>query len=207
VVLDVIVIQHAEKIAVAGDHGLTEHGRLQAQEVGQRLAAHGGYDELWSSPLVRARRTARILADEVQLSDTEVHQDARLTERVNWWNEAEVSRDAFVADWVRSTRDRDYTPAGGDSSRAAGDRFAAFLGDLYRRLPEGRVLIVSHGGVTIDLVRTWFGDERVEAFAIGAIEHGIPPCALTWITLSGDGRTLHMLGTDALIGLPYRPSI
>jgi broad specificity phosphatase PhoE len=59
------------------------------------------------------------------------------------------------------------------------------------------VLIVSHGGVTVDLARTWFGDERVRDLAPGAIEHGIPACAVTRICLDRDGKTLHAVGDPA----------
>jgi broad specificity phosphatase PhoE len=104
--LDVVVIQHAEEIPVPGDHGITEAGREQARAVGLYLHGYGPFDECWTSPLMRARRTARLVSGEVDLRDPTLHEDARLSERLNWSSEQACARDAFRAEWLRTTRDR-----------------------------------------------------------------------------------------------------
>jgi probable phosphoglycerate mutase len=195
--LDITIVQHADKIRLPGDHGLTRRGKEQACARGDSLRAAAPFDEVWCSNLKRSRETAEIIAGSLGLLTDRIQEDRRIAERINWWNEDDQSRQEFREDWVLSTVDRSYQPRFGDSSRAAGDRFAACLMEIRERLPEGRVLIISHGGVTIDLVRTWFGDEVVRQFALGAIEHGIEPCAITRILVDGDRKSLHSLGDES----------
>jgi broad specificity phosphatase PhoE len=195
--LDVVIVQHAEKVRQPGDHGLTDLGREQATVCGQSLR-DVPFDEIWCSTLRRSRETAELIADAIGVPRARIRADSRVVERINWWGDAGQTRDVFVADWKRSTADRTYQPRNGDSSLAAGARFAAFLASQHERLRDGRVLVVAHGGVTIDLVRTWFGDERVEAMATGLIEHGPPPCAVTRIVVDGTGRSLELLAAERL---------
>jgi broad specificity phosphatase PhoE len=72
--------------------------------------------------------------------------------------------------------DRDFAPAGGQSSRQAGERLLGFLADL----PAGArpVAAVTHGGVTVDLLRTLLGDGQLPA---GLLAVGVPPGAITVI--------------------------
>lgn len=196
--LDIIILQHADKVRLPGDHGLTELGKRQAAARGESLRNAGPVDEVWCSTLRRSRATADIVAAAIGFDLAEIRVDGRIAERINWWNDETQSREAFRDEWERSTSDRDYQPQFGNSSRVAGDRFAAFLIDLHARTPDGRVLVVSHGGVTVDLVRTWFGDERVRAMSPHAFENGIPACALTHISLDGNRKKLHQFGNDSL---------
>lgn len=194
--LRIFIVQHAEKESGPGDPGLTETGHRQARVCGAALAGHGPFDELWSSPQRRALETAAHLADALGVSQLAVRRDDRTRERLNWLCEPAQTRAEFRGDWERTTANREFQPAFGDSSRAAGDRFVAFLLELHDRLLQGCVIVVAHGGVTVDLVRTWFGDDLVNELAPGAIEHGIRSCGLTTITLDFDGRTLLGIGAD-----------
>lgn len=198
----VFIVQHAEKEPTSGDPGLTETGHRKAWACGDALARSGAFDELWSSPQRRALETAFHLATAVGFPDTAIQQDDRIRERMDWPGEPDQTRADFAREWARSTADREFQPAFGDSSRAAGDRFAAFLTGLRDRLPDGRVIVVAHGGVTIDLLRTWFGDNRVEDLAPGAIEHGIPACGMTIMTLEQDTRTLLGMRLDVTSPAP-----
>ena len=192
--LQVFIVQHAEKTPIPGDPGLTATGHRQARACGAALARFGPFDELWTSPLCRAVETAVHLATALGVSDALVQRDDRLRERMNWVGEPEQTLATFQRDWERSTADREFQPAFGDSSRAAGDRFAAFLTELRDLLPDGRVIVVAHGGVTIDLVRTWFGDDLVQEIASGAIEHGIDPCCITRIMMDDREHILLCVG-------------
>ena len=192
--LDILIVQHADKIRLPGNHGLTELGLSQAKARGESLRDAGSFEEIWCSNLLRSRETAELVAETIGIDREAIQEDARIAERINWWSEDELSLEMFRAEWERSTVDRDYEPPYGDSSHVAGDRFAAFLTDLHARKPDGHVLVVSHGGVTIDLCRTWFGDERVRELAPNAIEDGIPACAIMHINLDRNGKTLHRLG-------------
>ena len=164
----IYLVQHGDKERLAGDPGLTERGSDQAEATacwlrGARLQA------LFSSPLRRARETAAAIAAATGLP---VQFDSRLRERSNW--DGTQTLDSFLADWDRSTQDRDFTLGNGESSRSAGEGMRAFLVGLSGR--PGPVAAVSHGGVTTDLLRTLLGDE---ALPPRLVAEGIPPCAVT----------------------------
>ena len=128
-----------------------------------------GLHALYSSPLRCARETAEPIARAAGLP---VRIDSHLRERLNW--DGTKTFDAFLADWDRSTQDRDLVLGNGESSRSAGERLRAFLAALPGE--RGQVAAVSHGGVTTDLVRTLLGDDRLPPHLI---EEGIPSCAIT----------------------------
>jgi broad specificity phosphatase PhoE len=166
----VYLVQHGEKQGSPGDPGLTQTGRQQAARTGQRLSSLG-VRALYTSPMRRARETAGCIASVTGLA---VQPDARLAERLNW--DGSQPYDAFLALWARTTRDRDYVPASGESSRQAGTRLQAFLAGL--RGTPGPAAAVTHGGITTDLLRSLLGDDAVPPQILDA---GIPPCAITAI--------------------------
>jgi broad specificity phosphatase PhoE len=167
-VTTIYLVQHGEKERVPGDPGLTELGRGQAAVTARWLQGMG-LDALYSSPLRRARETAEPIARAAGLP---VRIDSRLRERLNW--DGTQTFDAFLADWDRSTRDRDLVLGNGESSRLAGERLRAFLAGLSDE--SDQVAAVSHGGVTTDLLRTLLGDDGLP---VHLIEEGIPSCAIT----------------------------
>lgn len=162
------LVQHGEKEPSPGDPGLTETGLQQAKRTGQWLRSRG-VRAVYASPMRRARETAGCIASFTGLA---VQPDARLTERLNW--DGSQALDAFLASWVRTSQDRDFVPAHGESSRQAGARLQAFLADLPANPTP--VAAVTHGGVTTDLLRTLLGDDALPAHILDA---GIPPCAVT----------------------------
>jgi len=166
----VYLVQHGEKQRLPGDPGLTELGRQQATRTGWWLSGLG-VGALWTSPMRRARETADCIAEVTGLA---VQPDARLRERLNW--DGGMPFDAFLALWARTTRDRDLVPAGGQSARQSAARLQAFLAGL-RGLP-GPAAAVTHGGITIELLRDLAGDDALHT---DVLEAGIPPCAVTAI--------------------------
>ncbi|GAA1690745.1 hypothetical protein GCM10009765_45290 [Fodinicola feengrottensis] len=165
-------VQHAEKQSTAGDPGLTEHGHRQAANAAAQFRSLG-ITNLYSSPLRRALETARPFAS---ATGRTICQDESLRERMNW--DGLLARSDFLSDWNRSTRDRDYWPRVGESSRAAGERLRSFV--LSVQDIPGLVVVVTHGGVTVDLLRTLLGDDNLPP---SLIADGVPPCAIT--TLDG----------------------
>lgn len=162
------VVQHAEKQQQRGDQQLTELGWSQARRTARWLSGRS-LRALVSSPLRRARETAEAIVAETGL---DLRVDTRLLERANW--EEGQSREEFMADWAESVRDRDYTPRTGVSSHEAGARFRALLLD-YASVP-GPIAVTTHGGATVDLLRTLLGDEAVPP---GLLYDGVPSCAVT----------------------------
>jgi 2,3-bisphosphoglycerate-dependent phosphoglycerate mutase/probable phosphoglycerate mutase len=174
-----------------------EQARLTARHLSGLPSAR-----LYSSPLRRARETAEIIAGELGLA---VRLDDRLRERMNWGDGASPqTRDAFLVEWDRATRDRDFAPSSGDSSRAAGARLASLLDDLARQ-GGGDVALVTHGGVTVDLLRNLFADEVIRARNpdVDAITSGVPGCAITHLVRDGDAYELRALASVA--HLPSQP--
>jgi broad specificity phosphatase PhoE len=163
----VYLVQHGEKEPLPGDPGLTELGRQQAVRTGRRLSALGVV-ALWTSPMRRARQTAECIASVTGLA---IRPDDRLRERLNW--DGSMPYDAFLALWARTVRDRDLVPEGGQSARQAGARLQEFLAGLGGQ--PGPVAAVTHGGVTIELLRTLLG----AALPPDVLAAGIPPCAIT----------------------------
>lgn len=188
----VYVVQHGEKERATGDPGLTGRGREQAALAAEWLRDKG-LQAVYASPLLRARQTAEAVA---AVAGLPVRVDARVAERMNW--DGSVPAERFLADWVRATEDRDFIPAVGDSSRAAGERFRAFLKE---RADDGPIAVACHGGVTVDLLRTLIGDEAVPE---PLLREGVPSGAITTI----DGlRPAAIAATGHLGGLAtgHRP--
>ncbi len=93
-VVDIVLVQHAEKQRQPGDPALTAHGRHQAQAVAQHLAAFT-WDVVLTSTLLRARQTATPIAEACRLPLTI---DDRLRERMNWGDhDTEQTLDEFFA--------------------------------------------------------------------------------------------------------------
>jgi broad specificity phosphatase PhoE len=188
----VYVVQHGEKERAPGDPGLTARGREQAALAAEWLRDKG-LRAVYASPLARARQTAAAVAAAVGLP---VLVDARVAERMNW--DVSVPFERFAEDWARASADRDFVPAVGDSSRAAGARFREFLEE---RGGDGPIAVACHGGVTVDLLRTLVGDAAVPE---ALLADGVPSGAITMI----DGlRPMSIAATGHLDGLEtgHRP--
>lgn len=191
-VVDFYIIQHGQKVRVAGDPPLTGTGEAQARRTGAYLRDRAVV-AVWSSPLLRASETARLVAEPLGLG---VYLDERLRERMNWGDgPAGQTLEQFLEEWTRATEDRDYTPTSGASSRAAGRRFESVLVELSSRYPGQAVAIIAHGGVTIDLLRNVFSDRRLRELDPELIEAGMPSCAITHLARDPDGYALRALAS------------
>ncbi len=193
--IDIYIVQHGEKETTDGDPALSAAGVTQARLTGRYLATRR-IDLLYASPLRRARQTAAIIADAVGLA---MRVDDRLRERMNWGDSStSQTREDFLAEWARATRDRDFTPRSGDSSRAAGRRALSLL-DEVAQCGGRTVALVAHGGVTVDLLRNLFPDDvlRTRHPDADIIAHGIPGCAITHLVRRGDTYDLRTLASVA----------
>jgi broad specificity phosphatase PhoE len=162
------LVQHAEKERHPHDPGLTELGRRQAARTAEWLRRTGVH-AVYSSPMRRARETASFIASRTGLR---VHEDARLRERMNW--DGSLPEEDFLSDWTASVKDRDFVPGSGDSSRDAAERLRLCLAELTG--DPSHVALVTHGGITVDLLRTLIGDHAVPA---KLMQCGVPSCAIT----------------------------
>ncbi|MDZ5446498.1 histidine phosphatase family protein [Micromonospora sp. 4G57] len=196
----IYLVQHAEKLPDAGDPGLTALGRSQAAVTGRWLS-HAGLGAVYTSPLLRARQTAQCVAGAA--GGLSVHIDHRLRERMNWDGNQPIPE--FLQDWSRATLDREFVPRSGDSSRQAAQRMMSFLAErAHGPVP---IAVVTHGGITVDVLRTLLGDEGV---ATELMTRGVPSCAITTLDslkVVSIAWTDHLPADSELLGAvdPRRP--
>jgi probable phosphoglycerate mutase len=157
-----LLIRHGESVSnvegrVQGqaDVPLSPLGLRQAEDVGRWLTGVGssataspwGIDEVWSSPLARARQTAAVIASALGLP---VRIDDRLKElhagifQGHLWSDLEARFPEEVASWRSGAAD--YAVPGGESRRMLAARGCAVLEELARR-PAGTIVVVAHGGL------------------------------------------------------------
>jgi broad specificity phosphatase PhoE len=182
--LRVVIVQHGDKERLPGDPGLTELGLTQALATARWLGRGDTPVGIWSSPKRRARETATPIGEELGVLPTT---DARLRERMNWADSRAESIDDFMEDWRTSAADRAYVPRSGDSSFEAASRLLEALDDLAAAHPSGTAIVVAHGGVTTDVLRTLLGDDALRTKAPALIDDGVPSCAITTLQASNEG--------------------
>ena len=127
------------------DVPLSDLGERQAVEAAVHL---GPVDAIWASDLVRARRTAELIAASRRLSVTV---DARFRERHGgaWQG---LTRAEIEARWPGHLEDG-RRPEGYESHESVVTRALAALNGLAATHPDETVLVVTHGGVVRTLER------------------------------------------------------
>lgn len=110
------------------------------------LDAHGPWDRVVSSPLRRARDTARLLFPE---REAEVVPGLREQDWGTWTGltVAGLRRDLPGLVEAQEARGWDFTPPGGESRRQVLDRALAAIGEAARGRGGERILAVTHLGV------------------------------------------------------------
>lgn len=181
--LRVLIVQHGEKQRLPGDPGLTPLGQEQARITADWLGRSETPLAVWSSPMRRAVETAAAVREKFAL---ECVIDPRLRERMNWAGADGESIEDFLEDWQRASSDRTYTPQSGDSSAESATRFLDALGDLAGVYRTGTVIVVAHGGVTTDALRTLLGDDQLVTRSPEVWDVGIPCCAITTLQFDGE---------------------
>jgi len=153
------LIRHGESLSNASgrvqgqeDVDLSPTGERQAEAVaawsrGLVTADRVGVDEIWSSPLARARRTAERIAAVLGLP---LHLEDELRElhagifQGHFWSDLEERFPAEVARW--RSGDADYVIPGGESRAQLAARGRAALESLAAR-PVRTMIVVGHGGI------------------------------------------------------------
>lgn len=203
--LRVLVVQHGDKKRIPGDPGLTELGVAQAMVTARWLGRGQTPVGIWASPMLRARATATLIAEELGVPLTT---DPRLRERMNWNDPAAESIEDFLEDWRAASADRTYVPRSGDSSAQAATRFLDALDDVAAAHPSGTAIVVAHGGVTTDVLRSVLGDDGLQVKAPTLMVHGVPSCAITTLQATDDGWVAVSIALTGHLedGPHYRPA-
>jgi 2,3-bisphosphoglycerate-dependent phosphoglycerate mutase len=134
---ELLLVRHGEtdwnaegKLQGHTDRPLNDYGRRQAQALADRLAGES-IDAVYASDLSRARETAEILGAKLGLP---VLVDPDLREK-NWGN------------WEGLTSDeRLHIEFEGETSEAHRDRTLSAVQRIVERHPDGRIVVVTHGG-------------------------------------------------------------
>ena len=134
------------------DVGLTEAGVGEARLAGSKLRARGlSFDVAYTSALVRAQDTLKLMLEELGQAGLEEHRDQALNER-DYGDLAGLNKDDARAKWGEEQvhvwrRSYDVNPPGGESLRDTGARVWPYY--MTRILPDvmrgRRVLVSAHG--------------------------------------------------------------
>lgn len=152
-----ILIRHGESLSnregrVQGqaDVDLSEVGRTQAEAVAawcRRQPEIAAADELWSSPLRRARETAAAIAVAIG-KPVQIAEDLRELHagifQGHFWDDLAVRFPTEVARW--QSGDPDYQIPDGESRRQLAQRGKQALEALAGRSAR-RMIVVAHGGI------------------------------------------------------------
>jgi broad specificity phosphatase PhoE len=138
---------HEHRIQGQLDPPLSDEGRRQATQLGQRLAGRtfGGF---YTSDLRRAAETSRLVGEALGIGPTPMPELREIY--LGLWEgmrtEDLVTRFPRVwASWSEEP-DWDLVPGGEGSTRFEA-RVDAALDSIFERHPAGDVLVVTHGGV------------------------------------------------------------
>lgn len=157
------------------DVPLSDNGRAHATRVGEAMAGRYAVDKAYTSSLVRAQETLRLVMDGAGISGIEVVEDWRINERYyGAWqgkNKAETAA-KFGDESVHAVR-RGYSPRppGGESLEDTCDRVLPYFDETIEpELAAGKtILIAAHGNSLRALAKKLLtlSDEVVPTFEIG----------------------------------------
>ena len=134
------------------DPGLTELGVKEARTAGERLKAKGlGFDVAFTSALVRAQETLRLMLEAIGQPGLATIRDEALNER-DYGDLAGLNKDDARARWGAEQvhlwrRSYDVSPPGGESLKDTVARsLPYYVQEILPRVMRGeRVLVAAHG--------------------------------------------------------------
>lgn len=153
------------KICGATDSPLTENGRKQARELGNKIVSEGiQFDEILYSPLSRAKDTARIISDSTGIN---ARVENRLIEQNfgKWEGTARNGLD-FKADKENFATDYE----GGESMLKLCQRIYNLLDDIKSESDSKTYLLVAHNGIA-RAVNSYFNSMSNKEYAAFGIKN------------------------------------
>lgn len=139
----------------SSDIPLDEEGIAMAERVAERLAGEQ-WDIIYTSPLLRAKKTAEII--EERLPGLPFHSDSRLREVGGGLMEGTTEAERIVK-WGESWRELDL---GAEPYEEVMARGLAFIEEMKSKYPGKRILVVSHGGLIKRLLKRLVLDKEYE---------------------------------------------
>ena len=157
--MELIIIRHGESEADIlnvhegrADFPLTEKGKQQAKKLSHWIAANEGFDIILSSPLKRAKETARFISEKTK-------KPIKLVESLMEWDNgllAGLSREEGKKRYPlpNGGRKPHHTNANTESIISFRARAETFLSELKEEYSfDAKICIVSHGGMINMLYR------------------------------------------------------
>lgn len=142
------------------DIPLNEEGVLMAEQIARRLE-NEQWDVIYSSPLIRAKKTGEVIAKRKQ--PIELFTDNRLRETGGGKTEGTTEAER-IEKWGESWRDLDMAAEPETEVIARG---MAFIEDIKKKHPGQKVLVVSHGSFVRTLLKELVEDEEVKQGKVG----------------------------------------
>lgn len=170
----IYLVRHGDKVKTPVDPPLSDLGNKQAQLTGKFLKSFP-ITRIFTSPILRAKQTAKHIADQLNI---ESETDELLRERSNWGDTPGQSFEEFLAVWEKATKERDWQPPAGDSSRRAGQRLEEIISKIAKGGNE-HVVLVTHGGIITDFLRNSFTIEEINQHIDDFDSINIMECSIT----------------------------
>jgi broad specificity phosphatase PhoE len=167
---EMLLIRHGQSTANASgvwqgqlEFPLSEDGRRQAATAGRALK-RTRISGVYASPLSRAFETAEIVAREADFSG-EVISMAGLSERHggvlegHTWTEQEACNPEFAETFLALPEEERWAFAAAETDEEILERFEGALSKIRSRhpVPDGAIVVVTHGGVMRAFLRGRFG--------------------------------------------------
>lgn len=183
------LIRHGDKNREAGDPALSELGKQQAKKTARHLTQLP-INAIYSSPLLRTKQTAFIIAKELDLT---VVEEEALKERMNW-ELPNQSFEEFVKEWNYATLHPDFKPSLGDSVVDTAERIQKVIKKLAMKHTQEQVVLITHGGAIKDFIST-ISKKHAKLIAQRKME-GIRECSITKVI--SDGETIKLQEIDII---------
>lgn len=152
---------------------LTPLGYDQARAAAQTIAGAFRPELVVTSPYVRARETARVIADSLQLP---LEIEPLLHEREVGVHRGQSYDSVYTAAGFDPERPWLYKPEGGESLDEVRMRVGPILDRLAQAHPTREVVVVSHGGVMmclwVHLTGLWQGAHKPPNCGMVVVDHG-----------------------------------
>lgn len=170
------------------DYPLTAKGVLQAQQTAEYFRDKH-IDEIYASPLRRARETAQIIASALDLKVQVMEQfrevnvgalEGQSPNKANW-----AKHDQVIADWYTRNRPETAFP-GGENYIQVLRRMRDGLQRIVDHKDGKHIIIVGHGGIFTAAVRDLCRNANMSKLSQWEYHN----CAITTIELSTSGEQL-----------------
>ena len=141
------------------DPDLTEKGEKEAKEAGLALKESGyKFDIMFTSVLLRAKRTGKLILEQMGQEDLKTFENEALNER-NYGDLAGLNKDDARKKWGEDQvhkwrRSFDIAPPGGESLKMTAERVLPYFEEEIKPLVEqgNNILICAHGNSLRSLI-------------------------------------------------------